>query len=174
MGQGGCKAYNNPQWCMCKQRKQFDKDLNEHCRDGFYGCACRQCLMYSAKRHSFIPLGAKQCAFLQPHDMPTKTGATLRGEGNAPRLVGVAVRVGSVVDQVIFGFADRSVTFRGKMHGGAPQRWNVQEGDHIVEIRIRVSSYNDRNISSYFIHDIQFITARGAVSKQYASCAPSA
>ena len=73
----------------------------------------------------------------------------------APKVVCVAVRTGNLVDQVIFCFNDGTYTVYGHTGGNIPQRWNLSDGDYIVQINVRQGSLLDA---------IQFVTARGKVS----------
>ena len=72
-----------------------------------------------------------------------------------PKVVCVAVRTGNLVDQVIFCFNDSTYTVYGHTGGNIPQRWNLSDGDYIVQVNVRHGCLLDA---------IQFVTARGKVS----------
>ena len=73
----------------------------------------------------------------------------------SPKVVCVAVRTGALVDQVIFCFDNGTYTVYGHTGGNIPTRWNLNDGDYIVQINVRQGCLLDA---------IQFVTARGKVS----------
>ncbi|CAE6948336.1 unnamed protein product [Symbiodinium sp. CCMP2456] len=160
MGQSGCRDYNNQEWCLCQQCKDFDRELTQGCKDSSSGCCCRQCVVKDMKHlHVFRcdRSGADGSQSLQP-SVASRKPKDIQAATDGPCVSAVGVRCGNILDQVLFRFDNGTVTGYRTSGGGAAQHWKLQDGDSVSEVRIR---------HNHFIHQVQFVTSNGAVSRVF-------